>query len=105
MMPPRLETVELTIQHVRNGGKRMPVVRVHMGAGPLNPFKCEACCDPWIFINVLFVVEVNELMPESLAEDDPDNSRKENRDDTSDNAVAPSVRKMALSCAASHSSF
>jgi hypothetical protein len=37
MMSPRLEAEELAIQHVRNGGERMPVTRMNMGESPLNP--------------------------------------------------------------------
>jgi len=93
MMSPRLETVKLTIQHVRNGGKRMPVVSMHMGEGPLNPLEGETVRDPWILVYVLIVIVVNELVPEGLAEDDPDNCHKENTDDASDDPLTIRARR------------
>jgi hypothetical protein len=36
MMAPRLEPVQLAIQHVRDRGERVPVGGVNMGEGPLN---------------------------------------------------------------------
>ena len=112
MMSPWLETVKLTIQHVRNGGQRMPVVSVHMRESPLNPVQGETVHDPWIFGNVLIVVVVDELVPEGLAKDDPDNSHKENRDDASDEAAVntrrrlrrrAAFRSLVPSCRISHS--
>src|SRR5438876_8884456 len=93
MMSPRLETVELTIQHVRNGGKRMPVISMHMGEGPLNPLEGETVRDPWIFVYVLIVVVVDKLVPNGLAEDDPDNSRKKNADHAGDDPLTGSARR------------
>ena len=77
MMSPRPETVEFAIQHVRNRGQRMPVVGMHMREGPLHPVESKAARDPWIFVHVLVIIVVDELVPEGLAEDDPDNSHKE----------------------------
>jgi len=81
MMSPRLETVKLTIQHVRNGGQRMPIGSMHMSEGPLNPVEGETVRDPWILANVLIVVVVDELVPKRLAKRNPDNARKQNADD------------------------
>ena len=100
MMSPRLETEKLTIQHVRNRGKRMPVVRMHMSEGPLNPVEGEAVCDPWILVNVLIVVVIDKLVPEGLAEDDPDNSHKKNTDNAGDERLAGSARNVAFNCGA-----
>src|SRR5438477_13090314 len=91
MMSLRLETVKLTIQHVRDGGKGMPVISMHMGEGPLNPLEGETVRDPWIFVYVLIVIVVDELVPNGLAEDDPDNCHKEHTDDASDVQLTPSA--------------
>jgi hypothetical protein len=37
MVPPRLQAVDLAIQHVRNRCERMPVSGVYVGERPLNP--------------------------------------------------------------------
>ena len=50
----------------------MPVVGMHMSEGPLNPVEGEAVRDPWILVDVVIVVVVDELVPEGLAEDGPD---------------------------------
>src|SRR5205085_8425742 len=105
MMSPRLETIKLTIQHVRNSGQRMPVVGMHMGEGPLNPVNGETIRDPWIFVNVLIVVVVDELVPKGLAEDDPDNSRQENTDYANDDPLTGSADRGLRSCAAFRKTF
>ena len=105
MMSPRLETVELTIQHVRNGRERMPVVSMHMSERPLNPVECETVRYRWILVNIVIVVVVHELVPEGLAEDNPDNSDKEKRDKAGDEVFTVGSRKLVLSCAVSRSFF
>src|SRR5436190_9224091 len=93
MMSPGLETVKLTIQHVRNRGQRMPIGSMDMREGPLNSIETEAFRDPWILANVLIVVVVDELMPQCLAEDNPDNSHKENTDHAGNNPFPGSARR------------
>src|SRR5438552_13205562 len=105
MMSPRLETVELTIQHVRNGSQRMPVVRMHMGEGPLNPLEGETVRDPWILVYVLIVVVVDKLVPNGLAEDDPDNCHKDSADHAGNDPVTDRPRRRRCSRAASGSHF
>src|SRR5689334_2478919 len=84
MMSPRLETIQLTIHHVRNGRNRVPVVGVHMGEGPSNSSETKAIGDPRIIVNILIIVVINELVPERLAKHNPDNTDKENADDNCD---------------------
>src|SRR5436190_2272291 len=105
MMSPRLETVKLTIQHVRNGGKRMPVGRMHMSEGPSNPLQGETVRDPWIFENVIKVVQVDEVVPKGLAEDNPDNCHKENTNGAGDHPLTGSARGRLRSRAAFWSHF
>jgi hypothetical protein len=75
MMSQRLEAINLTIQHMRNAGERMPVVRMHMSEGPSNAVESKTVLDPWIVIYILIIVVVNEPMPKGLPEDHPNNSR------------------------------
>ena len=60
---------------------------MHMGEGPSNPLQAEAVRDPWILVNILIVVVVDELVPERLAEDNPDNCHKENTDNACDDEL------------------
>ena len=94
MMPPRLESVELTIQHVRQEGEGMPVIDRNSAEGPLNSISGQARGDPRILVNVIIVVVVDEVMPQGLAKDDPDDQREEKRDDSDsgDNVIGPGRR-------------
>src|SRR4051794_34526901 len=105
MMSPRLETVKLTIQHMGNGGERMPIVCVHMSEGPPDPVEGKTVRDRWILVNVVIVIVVDELVPKGLAKNDPDKACKENRDSAGDEVLTISSRKMAFSWAASRSFF
>ena len=87
MVSPRIQLIKLTIQHVRDGGERMPVRRMNVGKSPPDPVERETVRDFWIFVNVFVVVVVDELVPKRLAEGDPNYGRQENADDTGDYAV------------------
>ena len=39
---------------------------MHMGEGPLNPVKRKATHNPWIIVNILTVVIINELVLKRL---------------------------------------
>ena len=67
MMSPRLESVELAIQHVRDRGERVPVGRVNVDEGPLNIARTETVDYSWIGINVRTIVVVHELVAQRLA--------------------------------------
>jgi hypothetical protein len=41
----------------------MPVGRIHCGKSPFHALSREALVHPWVFINVLFVIEVDESVP------------------------------------------
>ena len=81
MMSPRLEAVELAIEHVRDGGERMPVGSMNMSERPLDRAKREPIRDLGILVNVLPVIIADELMVNDLPEGHPDDCRKENADD------------------------
>ena len=84
MMSPRLESVELAIQHMRDCGERVPVGRVNMGEGPFNIAWGETIDDCRIGVNVRTIVVIHEVVMQGLAECDPDNAGEQNADDAGD---------------------
>src|SRR5689334_13930643 len=102
-MAPRLKTEKRTIQHVRDGGERVPVGGVHMGERPLSSIKRETVCDHWVFTNVMIVVLIDEVVLKGLAEDDPDKCHEKNRDDCGDNRVTrPVISAYCRGCLLGH---
>src|SRR3981081_2447976 len=78
MMSPRLESVELAVQHMRDRGEWVPVGRVNMGEGPLNIAWGETVDYSWIGVNVRTIVVVHELVVQRLAKGDRDNADEQN---------------------------
>ena len=76
MMPPGLEPVELTFQHVRDGGEWLPVASAEMSKGPLRIIKSKTAGYSWIGIDVSTIVVIHELVIKVLAEHNPDDARK-----------------------------
>ena len=105
MVAPRLQAVELAIQHVRNRSERMPVSGMHVGERPLNPAWRKTICNPCILDDVTGIVVTYELVPKRLAKCDPDNYCKKNRDDGGDHSTAMSGRTAALGCMEPQSLF
>ena len=58
----------------------MPIARMHMGEGPPNSSQTKSTHDPWILIDILMVIIVDELMSKCLTENDPDDSHQKNTD-------------------------
>src|ERR1700704_3309959 len=71
MMPGRLESVELAIEHVRNDRERVPDTGYRVFKSPEDPSQRKACDDLGILINVLWIVVGDELMPHGLTENQP----------------------------------
>jgi hypothetical protein len=71
MVPGRLQAVQLTIKHVRNGRERVPVTAYLVCKSPRDPFQRKACCNVCILINVLGIIVGDELMAQSLTENQP----------------------------------
>src|SRR4029077_15040440 len=71
MMAGRLQSVQLTIEHVRNGGERVPVTGDRVRKSPRDPFQRKACGDLCILINVLWIIVGYELMSQGLTENRP----------------------------------
>ncbi len=62
MMPGRIESVELAIQHVRNRCQRVPVTGCRMRKGPRDPCQRQPCGDVRIRVNILRIVVRYELV-------------------------------------------
>ncbi len=80
-MSPRLNSVELAIQHVRDRGECAPVGSVNMGKGPSDIAQSKPVSYPRARLDVRTIVVVDELVPKRLAKRNPDNARKQNADD------------------------
>ena len=97
MMPPGLEPVKLTIQHVRDDGERLPVASAEMSEGPLHIIKSKTAGYSWIGINERTIVVIHELVTKGLAKRDPDDADKQNGDHGGQQPVTTSVR-VATAC-------
>ena len=73
MMRTRLQTEKLTIQHVRHGRERMPIMGMDVGERPSNALPAQSGTNVVIFADVNRVVEVDEVMADRLAENRPRN--------------------------------
>ena len=78
MMPPRLEPIEPTIQHVRDGGERLPVARAEMSEGPSHIIKSKTADYSGIGIDVRTIVVVYELVMNGFSKRDPDDAGEQN---------------------------
>lgn len=68
MVPGRVKTIHLAIQHVRNDGKRVPVTSYGMRKSPDDTWQRKTSDDIWIPENVLGIVVCNELISQCLTE-------------------------------------
>src|SRR5207247_5581748 len=71
MMPGRLQSVQLTIEHVRNGREWVPVAGYRVRKSPRDAFQRKPCGDLCILINVLWIVVRDELSALGLTENQP----------------------------------
>src|SRR4030095_11473149 len=71
MMSGRLQTVQLTIQHVRNDRERMPVTTYSVRKGPKHALRRKPCGDLSVLVNILWVVVGDELVRYGLTENQP----------------------------------
>ena len=60
MVAARLQAPQRTVRHVREPRQRMPVGCMHGGKGPLCAVNRKTLVHPRVFIDVLFVVEIDE---------------------------------------------
>jgi hypothetical protein len=69
--------VQLTIEHVRKPGERMPIIGVIACERPCHPLKREAADDLRIIVNIIRVIVVHEVVTQRLAKNQPGNYRQE----------------------------
>ena len=72
MVSRRLQPVDLAVQHVGDGGQRMPVGGMDMGERPGNARDGEPPRHLGAVADVFRVVIINELVRQGLPENDPD---------------------------------
>ncbi len=90
MVPSRRQTVELAIELVRNGGKRVPVSSVTMGKSPSDPRKTQPLLDDVVFVDVGGIIIVDKLVTERLPENNPGESGHQNANrDSRDHGPRP----------------
>ena len=71
MVPLRIKSINLAIEHVREPGQWMPIVGMKMGEGPNNPAAGQASYNLRIFVDVDIVIEVYEIVPQCRKKGDP----------------------------------
>ena len=71
MMASCFNAVQLAVQHVRDGGQRMPVHGMNMGERPGSTADTEPAGYFCIFIDITRIIIVNEVVPEGLAKYKP----------------------------------
>src|SRR6266446_415055 len=71
MVAARSEIVELTVDHVRDGRERMPVIGLSVSERFGQAMPTQSSTDQWISVNVRLVVVVYEIVAQGLAEDEP----------------------------------
>src|ERR1043166_1899818 len=86
MMPARLQPEQLTVEHVRERGQRMPVARVRVRKRPDHIAEAQSSAHDRVLVDVNVIVEVNEIMPKRLPEHDP---RDRNQRNATEKRVSP----------------
>ena len=71
MMPAGLESEQLAIHHVRNGGERMPVLCVNVGERPGKSRRRDAARYNRLSVDVDIVVVIDKVVPKRLAKNQP----------------------------------
>ena len=80
VMPPRVQSVHLTVQHVGKRCERMPVTAMNMSERPENRFMAETAGDVRIVIHIFVVIVLDEAKREGLAKNGPYSQRQRNAD-------------------------
>ena len=71
----------------------MPIAPMHMGEGPSNPVKRKATHNPWILVNILTVVIINEVVLKRLAKNDQNDCRKNKADNDGSKTLKAGTRR------------
>ena len=80
MMPPRVQSIHLTVEHVGKRCERMPVAAMNMSERPENRFRVETVGDLRIVIHIFVVIVLNEAKREGLGKNGPYSQRQRNAD-------------------------
>ena len=70
------ETVDLAVEHVGEPGQRVPIAGMVV-EGPRDPLEAQAARDLGVLVDVLIVIEVDELVPNCLGENEQDCQEQE----------------------------
>lgn len=69
VMTAGVQSVELAVQHVREPGQGMPVMRMAVSEGPADAGQGQTLYNLRIIIHILVVIIIDKPMTERLAED------------------------------------
>ena len=94
VVPPRCQTVDLAVEHVRDPRQRMPVAVVTATEDPGDSVPGESLTDVRVGIHVHVVINVDELVSERPAEDQSHRQHEKTADGLHEIGRAlPSVRR------------
>ena len=80
MMAAGVQSVKLAVQHMGKPGQRVPVEAVDMGKRPAKSLPGQTLLNDRVLIHIHVVVVSDKVVPQRLAEDQPDNGCQENAD-------------------------
>ena len=66
MVPGGMQAVQITVEHQRHPGQRVPVLHVALGKGPADPVPREPVGDLRVAEDIVAVVEIDEQEPGGL---------------------------------------
>ena len=80
VMAAGLEPEQLAVEHVRNRRERMPVPRMRMGKRAEYAGHRKSSVDDRVLININMIVEIDEIVPQSLTENEPSDCNQSEAD-------------------------
>jgi hypothetical protein len=81
-MPAWIQTIELTVQHVRKPGQWVPVAEERGRESPDHAVSGQSRLDTLVFEHVPTVIELNERMTGRLPVDGAGDEKKKQNDDS-----------------------
>lgn len=80
VMAAGLDSKQLAVEHVRNRRERMPIPRMRMGKRAECAGQRKSSVDDRVLININMIVEINEIVPQSLTENEPSDGNQSEAD-------------------------
>ena len=80
VMAAGLEPEQLGVEHVRNRRERMPVSRMRMGKRDEYAGERKSSVDDRVLININIIVEIDEIVPQCLTENEPSDCNQSEAD-------------------------